>query len=236
MGLHFILQHLDRPGTYVRILFVEFSSAFNTIIPDTLQNTSHHPHLHLSVDHQLPDRQATDSEARKILIQNPYDQHWSSSGLCFLPTALLSLHERLHIQRPLCQAPEFCRWHHTDRPSSKTVTGLLTDRRLRSWLSGAVTTTWSLTCSKLWRCSWTSGETPLLSHHSPSWTAPWLQWSHSDSWAPQFIRTWSETITLSPLWKRTSRGCTSFAIWGSSTCHRSCWNSSTLPSLSSAHQ
>ncbi len=38
MGLHFILQHLDRPGTYVRILFVDFSSAFNTIITDTLQN------------------------------------------------------------------------------------------------------------------------------------------------------------------------------------------------------
>ncbi len=36
MGLHFILQHLDRPGTYVRILFVDF--AFNSIIPDTLQN------------------------------------------------------------------------------------------------------------------------------------------------------------------------------------------------------
>ncbi len=38
MGLHFILQHLDRPGTYVRNQFVDFSSAFNTIIPETLQN------------------------------------------------------------------------------------------------------------------------------------------------------------------------------------------------------
>ncbi len=38
MELHFILQHLDRPGTYVRILFVNFSSAFNTMFPDTLQN------------------------------------------------------------------------------------------------------------------------------------------------------------------------------------------------------
>ncbi len=37
MGLHFILQHLDRPGTYVSILFVDFSSAFN-IIPDIVQN------------------------------------------------------------------------------------------------------------------------------------------------------------------------------------------------------
>ncbi len=31
-----ILQHLDRPGAYVRILFVDFSSAFNTIIPNLL--------------------------------------------------------------------------------------------------------------------------------------------------------------------------------------------------------
>ncbi len=37
MGLHFILQHLNRPGTYVRILFVDFRSAFNTIIPSLLQ-------------------------------------------------------------------------------------------------------------------------------------------------------------------------------------------------------
>uniref|UniRef100_A0A8C9W7S9 Reverse transcriptase domain-containing protein n=1 Tax=Scleropages formosus TaxID=113540 RepID=A0A8C9W7S9_SCLFO len=36
MGLHYILQHLDKPGTYARILFVDFSSAFNTIIPHLL--------------------------------------------------------------------------------------------------------------------------------------------------------------------------------------------------------
>ncbi len=36
MGLHYIPQHLDRPGTCVRILFVDFSSAFNTIIPNLL--------------------------------------------------------------------------------------------------------------------------------------------------------------------------------------------------------
>ncbi len=37
MGLHYILQHLDKSGTCVRILFVDFSSAFNTIIPTLLQ-------------------------------------------------------------------------------------------------------------------------------------------------------------------------------------------------------
>ncbi len=36
MGLHYVLQHLDRSGAYVRILFVDFSSAFNTIIPNRL--------------------------------------------------------------------------------------------------------------------------------------------------------------------------------------------------------
>ncbi len=56
----------------------------------------------------------------------------------------------------------------------------------------AVLTTWSWTLSKQWRWSWTSGETPLL---SPSWTALWLQWSHSDSWAAPSLRTWSGTFT-----------------------------------------
>jgi len=36
MGLHFILQHLDKSGTYVKILFLDCSSAFNTIIPNLL--------------------------------------------------------------------------------------------------------------------------------------------------------------------------------------------------------
>jgi len=35
VGLHHILKHLDTAGMYARILFVDFSSAFNTIVPDT---------------------------------------------------------------------------------------------------------------------------------------------------------------------------------------------------------
>ncbi len=44
--------------------------------------------------------------------------------------------------------------------SSRTVTSLPKARRLKSWLSGAVFTPWSSTR--------TSGETPLVSPHSPS--------------------------------------------------------------------
>ena len=35
---HCVRKHLDSPKSYVRILFVDFSSAFNTIFPDTLAN------------------------------------------------------------------------------------------------------------------------------------------------------------------------------------------------------
>ncbi len=45
---------------------------------------------------------------------------------------------------------------------------LLTDRRLKSRLSGAVLTTWSLTSSKQWRWSWTSGTPPPPHTHTLS--------------------------------------------------------------------
>lgn len=38
MVLHLILQHLNSAGTYAGILFVDFTSAFNTIIPPLLQD------------------------------------------------------------------------------------------------------------------------------------------------------------------------------------------------------
>ena len=33
LGLHYVMKHLEQPSTYARILFLDFSSAFNTIIP-----------------------------------------------------------------------------------------------------------------------------------------------------------------------------------------------------------
>ncbi len=74
------------------------------------------PHLHLSVDRQLPDRQAAACEAGQTHIQNSHHQHWRSSGLCSLPTALLPLHQWLRFKEPLCQAPEVCGLHYSHRP------------------------------------------------------------------------------------------------------------------------
>ena len=33
LGLVYVLKYIDNPNTYARILFVDFSSAFNTVIP-----------------------------------------------------------------------------------------------------------------------------------------------------------------------------------------------------------
>ncbi|KAF7668955.1 hypothetical protein LDENG_00267500 [Lucifuga dentata] len=37
IALHTALSHLEHPGTYVRLLFLDFSSAFNTIIPSRME-------------------------------------------------------------------------------------------------------------------------------------------------------------------------------------------------------
>ena len=53
MALHYTLEHLDTAGNYARILFVDFSSAFNTILPSILE-------------HQLSLLQVPDSTRRWI--------------------------------------------------------------------------------------------------------------------------------------------------------------------------
>ncbi len=104
-----------------RILFVDFSSAFNTIMPDLLSDklAQLSVPLHLSVDHQLPDRQAAASEAEQTHIQNSHHQHWRPSGLCSLPTALLPLHKWLHFKGPSIKLLKFA--------DGTTVIGLIKD-------------------------------------------------------------------------------------------------------------
>ncbi|CAG5927865.1 unnamed protein product [Menidia menidia] len=38
LSLHHTLMHLDQPSSYVRALFVDYSSAFNIILPDHLHS------------------------------------------------------------------------------------------------------------------------------------------------------------------------------------------------------
>ncbi len=150
MGLHFILQHLDRPGTYVRILFVDFSSAFilaHTIILDTLQNKLTQLSVPTSVCQWITSF-LTDRQQLVRLGKFSYSTRTISIGAprgCILSPLLFSLYTND------CEAPKVCWWHHSHRPHSGWWWVCLQARRIRSWLSGAVLTTWSTTRSKQWR-------------------------------------------------------------------------------------
>ena len=53
LALHFVLQHLESPDRYARLLFVDYSSAFNTVIPQKLFNKLQSFDLPLSTCHWL---------------------------------------------------------------------------------------------------------------------------------------------------------------------------------------
>ncbi len=100
MGLHYVLQYLDRPGAYVRILFVDFSSDFNTIIPNLLLPKLTQLSVSTSICHWinsfLTDRQQLvrlgkyTSSTRTISTGAP-------QGCVLSTTALLPVHEQLYI-------------------------------------------------------------------------------------------------------------------------------------------
>ncbi len=143
LGLHYVLQHLERPEAYVRILFVDFNSAFKTIIPNFLL-----PKLtQLSVPTSICQWSNSFLTDRQQLVRlGKY-----TSAPVWLALELLRA-----VFSPDCSST--CTWTHPKTPlssswslqmtrhwsaSSKTVASLLTDRRLRRWLSGAVLTTCS---------------------------------------------------------------------------------------------
>ena len=49
LGLHHVLKHLDCPNTYARILFIDYSSVFNTIIPHKLFNKLRQLNVNLQI-------------------------------------------------------------------------------------------------------------------------------------------------------------------------------------------
>ncbi|KAI3354422.1 hypothetical protein L3Q82_018945 [Scortum barcoo] len=55
IALHTALTHLQLPNTYVRMLFMDFSSAFNTVIPDKLILKLHNLGLPSSLCHWIRD-------------------------------------------------------------------------------------------------------------------------------------------------------------------------------------
>jgi hypothetical protein len=59
-ALHTALSHLDKRNTDFRMLFIDYSSAFNTIVPSKAINK----HLPLQMDPGLPDGLPPGGECR----------------------------------------------------------------------------------------------------------------------------------------------------------------------------
>ncbi len=86
--LHTALSHLENKSTYVRMLFVDYSSAFNTIVPSTLVTKQ----ISVQLDPGLPDRQKSGGQSGQQHLISPGPQHWCSAGLCPQPTPELPVH------------------------------------------------------------------------------------------------------------------------------------------------
>ncbi len=100
--LHTALSHLENKNTYVRMLFVDYSSAFNTIVPAREQ-------ISVQLDPGLPDRQKSGGQNGQQHLISPDPQHWCSAGLRPQPTPVLPVHTRLYSYTQLQRHRQICR-------------------------------------------------------------------------------------------------------------------------------
>jgi hypothetical protein len=84
VSLHTGLSHLDKRNTYVRMVFIDYSSAFNTIVSMKLitKLRSLTKHLPLQLDPGLPDGPHPGGKGRQQHICHTDPQHCGPSGVC----------------------------------------------------------------------------------------------------------------------------------------------------------
>ncbi len=102
--LHTALSHLENKNTYVRMLFVDYSLAFNTIVPATLVamlQDSGTEQISVQLDPGLPDRQKSGGQNGQQHLISPDPQHWCTAGLRPQPTPVLPVHTRLYSHTQL---------------------------------------------------------------------------------------------------------------------------------------
>jgi len=87
LGLLYVLKHLDSPDTYARIFFVDFSSAFNTIILsrrfDKIQSLGIPQSVCLWILDFLWNRPQVVKNRRQLIIIS-YVIYWHASGLYYV--------------------------------------------------------------------------------------------------------------------------------------------------------
>ncbi len=98
--LHLALTHLENKDSYVKMLFIDFSSAFNTII---LQSPG------------LSNRKTSFSQGRPQHLKHYHAEHRCPTGLCDQPAALHAADHRLQCPAQLQPHHQVCRWHISGR-------------------------------------------------------------------------------------------------------------------------
>ncbi len=89
--LHLALTHLENKDSYVRMLFIDFSSAFNTIIPQQLINKLNLLGLNNSLCNWILDffnQKTSVSPSRPQHLEHYHTEHRCPTRLCAQPTAL----------------------------------------------------------------------------------------------------------------------------------------------------
>ena len=95
LALHSALDHLDNKNSYVRLLFIDYSSAFNTIIPSKLVTKLAELgplRIPLQLDPRLPHSQTTVCSYWWKCVSLDNNQHGSTSRLRAQPPAVLTLY------------------------------------------------------------------------------------------------------------------------------------------------
>ncbi len=92
--LHTALSHLENKNTYVRMLFVDYCSAFNTSACHTGFEApdSGTEQISVQLDPGLPDRQKSGGQNGQQHLISPGHQHWYTAGLRPQPTPVLPVH------------------------------------------------------------------------------------------------------------------------------------------------
>ncbi len=89
--LHTALSHLENKNAYVRMLFVDYSSAFITIVPATLVAKLQNLGLNRSLCSWILDFLTGGQNGQQHFISSD-PQHWCSAGLRSQPTPVLPVH------------------------------------------------------------------------------------------------------------------------------------------------
>ena len=106
--LHTLLEHPEHRNTYGRLLFVDFSSAFNTI-QATQQITQTRPDQHImQLDFGLSNTPHTTCQDWQACLPHPAHVHRGPPGLRAQPISLHTFHSRLLLLFSVYPHSEIC--------------------------------------------------------------------------------------------------------------------------------